>query len=62
MRSDFFSNLLDELSAVLRALLHSGRAVGLEVTVFNPALDPDGAIARQLVKTIASGFTVGRYE
>lgn len=52
----------DELSTVLRALLASGLAVGLDVTVFNPALDPDGAIARQLVESIASGLVVERSE
>jgi arginase len=52
----------DELSTVLRALPGSGLAVGLEVTVFNPALDPDGAIARQLVESIANGLVVKRYE
>jgi len=52
----------DELTTVLRTLLGSGLAVGLDVTVFNPALDPDGAIARQLVESIASGLVVEPYE
>jgi arginase family enzyme len=34
---------LAELSAVLHTLVHSGKAVGLEITVFDPALDPDGS-------------------
>ena len=38
-----------ELETVLRMAIESGRAVGLEVTIFNPALDADGAIARALV-------------
>jgi arginase len=46
---------LEELSAVLRPLLGSGRAVGLTVTIFNPRLDPYGAIARQFVDAIVAG-------
>jgi arginase len=36
----------DELAAVLRASVASGRAVGIEITIFNPKLDADGSIAR----------------
>jgi arginase len=39
----------DELDAVLRAAIATGAVVGIEVTIFNPALDPDGSIARALV-------------
>jgi arginase len=49
-----------ELAAVLRAALMCGRAVGLEVTIFNPRLDPDGRIARGLVETIGRGLSVRR--
>ena len=45
-----------ELSAVLRTLVDSGKAVGLEITVFNPALDPNGSIARRFVRSIADGI------
>jgi arginase len=38
-----------ELRTIVGVLAASGRMVGLEVTIFNPALDPDGAIARSLV-------------
>jgi arginase len=47
----------DELTVVLRAALASGRAVGLEVTIFNPELDSDGAIAHALVDALAAGLT-----
>jgi arginase len=47
----------EELTTVLRAALASGRAVGLEVTIFNPELDPDGSIARGLVDALAAGLT-----
>jgi arginase len=45
-----------ELSHVLRVALQSGRAVGLEVTIYNPVLDPDGAGARGLVNVIAGAL------
>ncbi len=45
-----------ELSALLRTLLTSGRAVGMTITIFNPALDPDGAIARRFVASLLAGL------
>jgi arginase len=36
----------DELETALRASVGSGRAVGIEITIFNPKLDADGSIAR----------------
>jgi arginase len=39
----------NELETVIRVAIGSGDALGLEVTIFNPALDADGAIARALV-------------
>jgi arginase len=47
----------EELSAVLRSLLGSGRAVGLTVTIFNPGLDPDGTIARRFVDALVAGVS-----
>ncbi|MFD8411467.1 MULTISPECIES: arginase family protein [unclassified Streptomyces] len=41
-----------ELEAVLRVALADERAVGLDVTVFNPRLDPDGSIAARLVECL----------
>jgi arginase len=46
-----------ELETVLRAALGTDRAVGLEVTIFNPRLDRDGGIARSLVDTIVGALT-----
>ncbi len=43
----------DELNAVLGTAIASGNAVGLEVTIFNPTLDSDGSIARDLVACLA---------
>jgi arginase len=39
----------DELETILAAAIATGRAVGLELTIFNPALDTGGVIIRTLV-------------
>ncbi len=39
----------DELVAILHTAIASGKALGIDVTIFNPKLDEDGAIARRLV-------------
>jgi arginase len=39
----------DELETVIQIALDSGRAVGVEVTIFNPVLDSDGSLAQALV-------------
>jgi arginase len=44
----------DELTAALRTAIESGRAAGLEVTIYNPTLDADGAGARGLVDAICT--------
>src|SRR5215470_19874161 len=43
----------DEAAELLQGLLGSPGARGLDVTIFNPNLDPDGSIARQLCELIA---------
>ena len=43
----------DELETVIRLAIDSGRAVGLQVTIFNPRLDHDRSIARRLVACLA---------
>ena len=47
----------EELVDVLRILKVSGRTVGIDITIFNPKLDADGSIARQLVDAIAAGLS-----
>jgi arginase len=37
---------------VLQTALASGRAVGIEVTIYNPTLDPDGSSGRELARTL----------
>jgi len=46
----------EELATTLRAAVRSGRAVGLEVTIYNPELDRDGSAGRGLAETIAAAF------
>jgi arginase len=46
----------DELSKLLKTIISSGEAVGMNIGIFNPRLDKDGSIARQLVKTLIQGL------
>jgi arginase len=43
----------DELATILRKAVVSNRAVGLDITIFNPKLDSDGSIANAFVDTLA---------
>ncbi|MFI6851237.1 arginase family protein [Streptomyces sp. NPDC050416] len=45
-----------ELETVLRTALSGGGAAGLDVAIFNPRLDPDGAIARRLSNCLMRAF------
>src|SRR5215211_2924263 len=49
----------DELTAVLRAAVASGRSAGLGVTIFNPTLDADGQIAHALVDALVVELSSG---
>jgi arginase len=46
----------DELATVLRTAMRTGRAIGIDITIFNPTLDADGSIARCLASTVARGL------
>jgi arginase len=46
----------DELRTVLRTALDSGKAVGLEVTIYNPAMDESGSAGRGLADTIVKSL------
>ena len=46
----------DELSATLRVLMATGQAVGVNIGIFNPAMDADGSIARGLVSCLVAGL------
>ena len=47
----------EELTAVLRTAVVSGHATGLDITIFNPTLDPDGRVARSLVDALVASLT-----
>lgn len=46
----------DELEAALRIVLASGKAVGLEVAIYNPRLDQDGSAGRGLADVLAAAL------
>lgn len=50
----------EELVTILGSLLTSPRSVGLDVTVFDPDLDPDGTLAGRLTDTLVAAFHWGR--
>jgi arginase len=45
-----------ELETILNAAMRSGRARGINITIFEPKLDATGSIARDLVNTLARGL------
>lgn len=45
-----------ELAAVLRIAVESGRAVGIEITIYNPKLDPDGTSGKGRAATVVKAF------
>ncbi|MGO1001353.1 arginase family protein [Lysobacter sp. CA196] len=45
-----------QLRALLAQLLASPNAVGMELTIFDPDLDPDGRLASRLVDTLVGAF------
>jgi arginase len=47
-----------ELTALLRVAAASDRALGLDVTIFNPTLDPGGRIAYALVDSLVAGLSM----
>jgi arginase len=47
-----------ELERTLHAALATGKAVGLELTIFNPKLDVDGSAAQGLVEMLAGALGV----
>ncbi len=45
-----------ELEVVLRAACACPGAIGIDVTIYNPTLDPDRSIARRLVECLATAL------
>ncbi len=50
----------EEAGEILRGLLHASGARGLEVTIFNPRLDPGGGLARRLSDLITNVIPASR--
>jgi arginase len=46
-----------ELSELLKILVASDRAVGMDITIFNPRLDLDGSITRRFVSSLIQGLS-----
>jgi arginase len=46
-----------ELSVLLKILVASDRAVGMDITIFNPLLDFDGSITRRFVSSLIQGLS-----
>lgn len=46
----------NELSTVLRVVMRSGAAVGINIGIFNPRLDPTGEAARRFAACLAAGL------
>ncbi|NKK77408.1 arginase family protein [Rhizobium leguminosarum] len=46
----------DELETALRVSLASGKAVGIEITIYNPRLDEDGSAGRGLADVLAAAL------
>jgi arginase len=46
----------DELIHVLRRAFATGRVIGIDITILNPALDKDGSVTRRFVDAVASGM------
>ncbi|HKF91561.1 MAG TPA: arginase family protein [Acidimicrobiia bacterium] len=46
----------EELETVLATAIETGRVAGLEITIFNPVLDGDGAITRRLVASLVNAL------
>jgi arginase len=49
--------LPEQLETVLTRALDSGRAVGLEITIYNPALDPDGRAGQLLTDLLVNALS-----
>lgn len=45
-----------EARHILAPALGSGHAVGMDITIFNPRLDPDGRLARDIVDLVVGAF------
>jgi arginase len=52
----------NELSAILRSAIRSDRALGIDITIFNPKLDETGEIGRGFVDSLVAGLAFDALE
>lgn len=45
-----------ELTEILQLLMASPKAIGMNITIFNPRLDPDGTIAQSFTQALLAGL------
>ncbi|MEX2272506.1 MAG: arginase family protein [Vicinamibacterales bacterium] len=50
-----------ELTSILALAIASGRAVGLEITIYNPILDRDGSAGRGLTEVLAAALGTSKH-
>lgn len=48
--------MYDELITLVRSLLAAPAAVGMQVTIFDPDLDPDGSLGRAHADALVAAF------
>jgi arginase len=46
----------DELVTILRMSMRTGRAIGINITIFNPRLDVDGSIAQEFTEVLVKAL------
>lgn len=47
----------DEATALLRGVVQDARAIGLQLTIYDPTADPDGSAGRALAAAVAASLT-----
>jgi arginase len=55
--TEYLAGWFRGLEAVLTTALDSGNAVGLEITIYNPALDTDGRAGKVLADLLVSALS-----
>ncbi len=49
----------EQTAYLINQLLHTGNMAGISVTIFNPRMDPDGHIAKNITQMLIRAFTAG---
>ena len=50
-----------EAEYLIRNLLMTGRMVGISIAIFNPRLDKDGSIAKNITNSLGKSFDLNSY-